>query len=160
MTKEMYDKCRNEQMVAWVKLGEDVRLVFGGYARGNNKDGTPRNYCDESRRNLLAQANKIRDVHIRNDSYLDLHIPANSLIYCDPPYAGTTQYKDKFDHVIFWDWVRAKVADGHTCFVSEYTAPDDFTCVWAKTVNNTLVSQTGSKQGVEKLFKMKETKDG
>jgi len=40
----------------------------------------------------------------------------------------------------------------HSMFISEYTAPDDFECVWSKRVNNTLVKNTGSKKGVEKLF--------
>lgn len=42
--------------------------------------------------------------------------------------------------------------DGHKVFVSEYTAPDDFVCVWSKQVNNSLTKDTGSKKGVECLF--------
>lgn len=124
---------------------------FGGYARGNAANGKPRNYCLESKKNLLAQAPYLKDVLILNKNYLELDIPENSIIYCDPPYAGTTSYKDKFNHQIFWDWVR-NIKSKNTIFISEYSAPDDFECVWSKKVNNTLVKETGSKQGTEKLF--------
>jgi DNA adenine methylase len=39
--------------------------------------------------------------------------------------------------------------------VSEYNAPEDFECLWSKEVNNSLTKDTGSKKGIEKLFKMK-----
>lgn len=123
---------------------------FGGYARGNDAKGFPRNYALESKNNILKQ--KIDGIIMSNKNYLELEIPENSIIYCDPPYADTTKYKDDFDHEVFWNWVREKDAEGHTVFVSEYNAPDDFECVWQKTVNNTLTKETGSKQGVERLF--------
>ena len=125
---------------------------FGGYARGNSNNGEPRNYCDESKRNILKQADSLKDIVIDCGVYHDLSIPQNSIIYCDPPYANTTKYKDDFDHDMFWCWVRDMKDQGHKVFVSEYSAPDDFKCVWEKTVNNTLTKQTGSKQGVERLF--------
>lgn len=127
---------------------------FGGYARGNTNKGTPRNYCNESKRNILKQANKIRSIIIKNKPYLELEIPSNSIIYCDPPYDGVTKYKDNFNHKEFWEWCRDK-AKQHSVFVSEYNAPNDFECIWGKKVNNSLTKQTGSKQGIEKLFKYK-----
>jgi len=126
---------------------------FGGYARGNNKNGTPRNYTEESARNINKQANNLKDVDFRCGSYFDLEIPPNSIIYCDPPYQGTTNYATGyFDHESFWNWCNQKVIEGHIVFVSEYSAPDDWECVWSKQVNNTLEKNTGSKQGTEKLF--------
>ncbi len=130
---------------------------FGGYARGSSNDGLPRNYADESKRNLLKQAPKLKDILIINGSYQDLEIPSNSLVYCDPPYANTTKYKNDFDNKRFWVWVRDLNRAGHQVFVSEYNAPADFVCVWEKKVNNTLVQDTGSKQGVERLFRMQPT---
>lgn len=133
---------------------------FGGFARNVRKDApdaeilnkTKRNYCAESKRNIMRQASKLQDVILYNVDYWMMYIPLNSIIYCDPPYAGTTKYKDGFDHDTFWKWCREMVRVGHTVFVSEYNAPEDFECVWEKTVNNTLTKDTGSKQGVEKLF--------
>ena len=128
---------------------------FGGYARGNTSKGEPRNYCLESKNNILKQSKNLNGVKFINCSYQDLEIPENSLIYCDPPYEGTTRYKDGFDHLDFWEWCRQKSKEGHQVFVSEYNAPDDFECLWQKEVNNSLTKNTGAKKGVEKLFKLK-----
>lgn len=126
---------------------------FGGYARGNDSKGVARNYCDESKRNILKQIPNLMGVKFTNLSYDEMDIPANSIIYCDPPYAKTTGYKTgEFDHEKFWQWCRDKVKEGHQVFVSEYNAPEDFVSVWAKKVNNTLAKDTGSKQGIERLF--------
>lgn len=131
---------------------------FGGYARGKNNKGEPRNYADEGARHLTRQAQGIQGVLIENKSYDTLTIPNESIIYCDPPYKGTLQYKtEPFDHDHFWSWCRWQHYNNNaTVYVSEYTAPDDFECVWMKTVNNTLVRNTGAKQGIEKLFRIKE----
>lgn len=125
---------------------------FGGYARGNDNDNIPRNYAGESKRNLLKQVPGLQGIKITNSNYLDLDIPPNSIIYCDPPYKDTTKYRDNFDHEIFWGWIEG--LKGHQVFVSEYHAPNEFMCIWEKKVNNTLVRHTGAKQGIERLFKM------
>ena len=129
---------------------------FGGFAR--SQKGPQRNYAAESQRNLLKQAKKISGIIIQNKDYSQITLPAKSIIYCDPPYQGTTKYSTEFDYKRFWDWCRAKTEGGHTVFISEYNAPADFECIWNKKVNNTLVQQTGSKQGVEKLFKLRRKK--
>jgi len=133
---------------------------FGGFARNVSRanpeaeilNKTTRNYCDESKRNLLKQAPNLKGIDFTAVSYDKLYIPLNSIIYCDPPYEGTTGYKDKFNHSKFWEWCRKMKRAGHTVFVSEYNAPEDFICVWSKKVNNSLTKDTGSKQGIEKLF--------
>jgi DNA adenine methylase len=112
---------------------------FGGYARGNDNNGQKRNYCRESQKNILNQLQGIQGITIHNKSYLDLEIPPQSIIYCDPPYEKTTSYKSSFDSKTFWDWVRMKYSQNHKVFISEYTAPNDFIPVWSKKVNNTLV---------------------
>jgi DNA adenine methylase len=51
--------------------------------------------------------------------------------------------------------------EGHIVYVSEYSAPDDFECIWSKeisaSVNNSIKSGRGLK-AVEKLFKFSPTK--
>jgi len=120
---------------------------WGGYARG-----AERNYCRESRDNVLKQIPKLKKVHFVCADYRHLNIPSKSLIYCDPPYMNATAYRPKFDSRLFWEWCDRKVNEGHSVYVSEYTAPSDWICIWSKVVNNTLVKETGSKQGVERLF--------
>ena len=125
---------------------------FGGYARGLSSNGQPRNYCLESKTNILKQNSKIRGIVIENKNYLELEIPNNSIIYCDPPYQNTTKYSSTFNHEIFWDWVRDKSKEGHQVFVSEYSAPEDFKCIWEKEVISALDVNSRSKKNVEKLF--------
>jgi DNA adenine methylase len=117
-----------------------------------------RDYVAESYRNALNQNPLLQGVKFVNKSYLDLKIPDNSLIYCDPPYEGTTKYKDDFNHDYFWQWCREMANKGHIIFVSEYNAPDDFECVWQKEIVSSLTQDTGSKKAVEKLFKIKKCK--
>lgn len=73
---------------------------LGGWCR--DKAGK-RDYVAESYRNAVKQSPKLQGIILVNESYLSLQIPPNSLIYCDPPYAGTTGYMDSFDHKPFWE---------------------------------------------------------
>lgn len=139
-----YDDC----LVGFVGIGCSYGgKFFGGYAR--DRAGT--NYCLQSKNSLLSQ--DLSGIDIRCSDYRNLDIPQCSLIYCDPPYRGTTKYnKCSFDHDKFWQWCRDRQDEGHTVFVSEYNAPDDFTCVWEKRVCSSLTKDTGSKTNTERLF--------
>lgn len=130
---------------------------FGGYAR--NKAGT--NYARTGHNALIKQAPNLSGIEFRCGSYLDLQVPPNSIIYCDPPYAGTTKYATGlFDHEVFWNWCRDKVLEGHTVFVSEYNAPSDWACVWEKKVTANFDSNRDSASNrVERLFTLKPTPD-
>ena len=123
---------------------------FGGYAGiVRTKIGTERNYYDEAVRNVLKQSEKIKDVHYINGDYTDIEVH-NALIYCDPPYEGTTKYKDGFDHNKYWEWVR-KMSIDNIVLCSEYNAPEDFECIWTKELTTTLDKNSRSK-AVERLF--------
>lgn len=126
---------------------------LGGWCR--DKEGK-RDYVRESYSNAQKQSPYLQGIKFIHKNVFDIkEIKGKATIYCDPPYRGTTKYKDGFDHDRFWDWVRFQSKQGHSVFVSEYTAPEDFECLWSKEVNNSLTKDTGSKKGVEKLFKMK-----
>lgn len=123
---------------------------FGGYRRDNTGK---RDHAKESHESALKEFPKLRGVEFHLCSYDALPIPEQSIIYCDPPYQSTLSYSTGgFDHAAFWNWVRTKVSEGHRVFVSEYAAPDDFRCVWEKSVKNTLAKNTGEKSGTERLF--------
>ena len=156
ITDEEYNNIKNNKsnfpsyLVGFVGFGCSYSgKWFGGYARSIK--GKVRNYCDESKRNILKQSPYQKGVIFENKSYLDLDIPKDSIVYCDPPYQNTTGYKSKFNHIEFWDWVR-NISKKHQVFISEYNAPSDFICLWEKSVNNTLEKDTGKKKGVERLF--------
>lgn len=160
ISEDLYKDIRKNQdnyspeLVGFVGFGcSYAGKWFGGYARGNDNKGNPRNYALESKKNILKQKELISNIVIINADYKEeCYLPASRCtIYCDPPYENTTKYKDKFCHITFWDWVRKK-SENHDVFVSEYSAPPDFKCIWEKTVNNTLEKNTGKKQGVERLF--------
>ena len=124
---------------------------WGGWCRdGENK----RDYVNESYKNAVKQSPKLQGVQFIWDSYNELKIPDESIIYCDPPYANTTKYKDDFNHTVFWQWCRDMSDKGHQVFISEYNAPDDFECLWKKEIQSGL-NTNSTKKGIEKLFKYK-----
>ncbi len=134
-------------LVSYVVLGVNGG---GGYAfdtKGNN-------YADRGSRCLVRQAKKLEGVILTCGSYLDLDIPENSIIYCDPPYANTCKYKDDFNHNIFWEWCRSKAKNGHIVFISEYSAPNDFICV-KEVQHKTILDKNSQYPRIEKLFKYK-----
>ena len=128
---------------------------LGGWSRTDKTSIKQRDYVAESYRNAVNQSPLLQGIDLITKNYLDLEIPENSLIYCDPPYEGVTKYKDDFNHSEFWQWCRNMASKGHIVFVSEYKAPDDFECVWEKEIVSSLTQDTGSKKAVEKLFKIK-----
>lgn len=139
---------------SWIRF----MLSFGGkldngYAREKGSDETT--FCGYGKRNALKQSPKIQNVQFICDSYENLSFE-NTLIYCDPPYAGTSGYKTgAFDHDKFFDWCREQ-AKNNIVFVSEYNAPDDFECVWQGEIKTNFASQrkTATHNAIEKLFKV------
>ena len=81
---------------------------------------------------------------------------SNFVIYCDPPYRGTTKYKtEEFPYETFYDWCR-KMSKNNIVLVSEYNMPSDFECIWSKETlanfdSNRKVNDDKNKR-VEKLF--------
>lgn len=126
-------------------------LWFSSYRQDSSGK---RDYWREACDNIYKQIPNIRGVQFERQDYRQLQVPNESLIYCDPPYSGTTGYKNSgcFDHDEFWQWCRDMTGDGHTVFVSEYNAPPDFKAIWTGSIASSLARNTGGKFGVEKLF--------
>lgn len=112
-----------------------------------------RDYVKEAYNNAVKQSKKIQGVVLKCSDYKDIIIETPAIIYCDPPYSGATKYNNSFNHFEFWEWCRKKSREGHTVFISEYTAPDDFECLYEKKIVSSLTKDTGSKVGTEKLFR-------
>ena len=127
--KDSYPPC----LVGFIGFGCAFGGAFmSGYARDKNPIIEKRqNYCLCAKNNILKQKENIIGVQFHHGDYKDLKIPNKSLIYCDPPYEGTGKYSTSksFNHNEFWQWCRDKKSEGHTVFVSEQNAPDDFECV-------------------------------
>jgi DNA adenine methylase len=128
---------------------------FGGYRRDvAGTKGCIKNMTTQSIRSynsIVTQRDLLLDVTFSNMNYWEIELEPNSIVYCDPPYENTTKYNSEFDHTKFWEWVRTISNDGHTVFVSEYSAPDDFICLWSKDISTTLSTQD-NKNSTEKLF--------
>lgn len=167
ITKDDYKKIKKNHdnypdwLVGWVGVACSYSgKWFGGFAGDypesrRCKNGVLPNYQKESINSVKKQLPNLYDVEFVHSSYDELNIPPESIIYCDPPYANTTKYKDDFDHDKFWQWCRDKVKDGHKVFISEYNAPDDFICVWQQEVKSSLSANGksgGSKNSIEKLL--------
>ena len=123
-----------------------------GYA--SNSDG--RNYAEKGWNLAQKQSPKIQSVEFICCSYEALSNTTNSLIYCDPPYQGTTGYKTgAFNHEAFFDWCRKMKAKGNSVFVSEYNAPDDFELVWQGEVKTNFSStrKEATHNAIERLYK-------
>ena len=128
---------------------------FNGYAAYNKKK--KEDHVKEARNGLIKQINGFKylaSTTFKNMSYDEYDYPPKSVIYCDPPYADTKKYESDFDHIKFWNWVREMSSKGHYVYVSEYTAPSDFKCIWQKVKKDGMgSSRTGvSKTRIEKLF--------
>lgn len=139
-----------------------VGCAFGGnwghgYARDHRRGG--RNYADGARRGLARKLSCMADVHFFAADFLEITPPElGCLIYCDPPYAGTSGYAGPglrpFDHAAFWERVRWLTAQSHTVIVSEYAAPADFECVLEiPTITSLRLKNSQQERRVERLFR-------
>lgn len=153
-TEENYKELRKDDKYKYKGYAGFAFSYSGKWLGGWCRDGlNKRDYVNESYKNAIKQSPKLKDVKFIQSSYDELPLNSdNCLIYCDPPYKGTTSYKDSFDHIKFWNWCREMNDRGHKIFVSEYNAPDDFKCIWQKEIVSSLTKNTGSKKGIEKLF--------
>jgi len=126
---------------------------FGGYARGQ----PGRNYAKSAKAGLLKKMNTCMDVEFTCCDYLSWD-PCHSLIYCDPPYCGTTMYSGtgEWDSNKFWDvmgeW--SQPSRHNTVIISEYTAPDTFESLLQIPVQ-TGVRTKEKEYRTEKVFRLK-----
>lgn len=93
---------------------------WGGYARSSGTDY----YSRRARSSLLKKAPHMVGVEFRCLPYNQLEIPEGATIYCDPPYANTTEYRtERFDTGGFLKWAK-EASSTSEVFVSEYVIPD------------------------------------
>lgn len=139
------------------------RWFDGGYAQSGyekTKNGERwRDYYQESKRNLEAQAKDLVGINFSCYDYRQLPMATTShnMIYCDPPYANTKQFANShnFDFDEFWETMR-QWSKNNFVLVSELSAPDDFVCIWQKDVQRSMKSTNNTMRAVEKLFAHKD----
>ena len=143
------------KITSWVRCACAYGGRFGnGYARQGSNPRYKKTSAQEGFNNAQKQSPKIQNVQFICDSYENLSFE-NTLIYCDPPYQGTSGYKTgAFDHDKFFDWCREQ-AKKNIVFVSEYNAPEDFECVWQGEIKTNFASnRKAATKAVEKLFRV------
>jgi len=169
--KDLYSRARDEYnngtniefddfLIGWIgyMASANGRFFEGGYSGiSNTKVGTSRNYVDESIRGFLKQVPDLNEITFTNKNILDIKPKIKSLLYCDIPYKDTKQYatsKD-FNYELFYQWCRDRSKEGHIVFISEYSMPNDFKCIWQQEVKSSLSANGvsgGNKVSIEKLF--------
>ena len=163
ITRELYSKAREEYNnrtnislsdfeIGWIGwMGSyNGRFFDGGYS-GHNVNG--RDYISEQIKNTEKQIPNIKHIKFFSKDYSEFNFKESCIIYCDIPYYNTKQYSTSkdFNYLKFWEWCRNMVLLGHQVFVSEYEAPEDFTCIWEKPLKNSM-HQKNTKSTIEKLF--------
>lgn len=127
---------------------------WGGYPRGYKNDKvTPRDICNETIRNLIKQAPRLKDIHFKCCDFRDINKNIKGyVIYEDIPYKDTTKYAtEQFSYEEFYDWCRM-MSQNNIVLISEYNMPDDFECIWSKDLMCTLDKNSRTNK-VEKLWK-------
>jgi DNA adenine methylase len=143
---------------------------WGGYARmttttRNGKPRSPEDKPNQSRNSLIksAKAGMFGDhVEFRAVSVFSLTLPddlTDTVIYCDPPYEGTTGYKTgPFDTAKAWDLYRSWADRGAHVYVSEYSGPDDL--VVDELRPQARMKEASSSRVIERLFYIPPTRVG
>lgn len=155
ITKEQYlyikdHKEENYPLTALVGFGCSYGgKWFDGYA--SNKRGN--NYFTASINSCLSKIKTMQDVKFVSRDYQMIPLPKDAVVYCDIPYNGTTGNwgVHQFYSSVFWEYIR-DISKKHIVFISEYKAPDDFTCIWEQKVNISMEHKCNTGKNIEKLF--------
>lgn len=153
VSKKTWLKYKNDPTPSAMKAFVGFGCSFGGewFSTYSGDYSKIRDPILEAISSIKKKEKYIKKIYkIVNKSY-ERWDPKNFLIYCDPPYHNTKQYKIRpnFDHTIFWDIVR-KWSKNNIVIVSEYKAPRDFKCIWKKKRKKTI--NLGRNIVEEKLF--------
>lgn len=103
---------------------------------------------DIRRLQSLESLQRLERIKISKKDYREIEIEPNSVVYCDPPYKGTSGYGMEFDYEAFYDWCRKQE---NLTIISEYDMPEDFIEI-ANHTKSCSFSAKGTKKTIEKLF--------
>ena len=126
---------------------------FGSYARPSASEAD-RNIAEEAFRSVVRMRPVLERAEIRRCSYEQWDVCKGDVVYCDPPYAGTTEYAGAggFDHARFWRVLDEWVEVGAHVFVSEYSAPKHWKSVGEATHQQHVAGGQNFVTTTERLF--------
>lgn len=162
VTEEMYQEAKDGKydpaLTAFIGFGcSFAGKWFAGNAKFDKRSG--RDYAKTSAVGLLKKYRRITKTQFFCADFLECPAPAYScLIYADIPYLGAEPYDacPPFDHALFWQHIRYLEGQGHTCVISEYQAPPDFSCVLEMVTKTDMHTRNGKDRRVERLFRLGE----
>lgn len=131
---------------------------FDGYARDKK---TERDIPNEGIRNIIKQAPNLKNIKFEVKNYLDINEISGYTIYADPPYFDkeSVKYKypgiEKLNEENFWNWCR-KFGKNNVILISNYSAPDDFKCVFEKQ-HRIFSKNTENPISIERLYKYEQS---
>jgi len=101
----------------------------------------------------LKRLESLSNITITSIDYRDVQIPDGAIVYCDPPYKGTAEYKEwMFNHNEFRDYMR-ELSKTNKVFISEYSWPDDFKVIYQFSQASMLSGKgTTENKHTEKVF--------
>jgi len=127
---------------------------WGGFARSRYD-----NHIEGSIEKTIKQMSNLIDVEFTCKDYRDYSDIKNAVLYCDPPYANTTQKStrydsDDFNHEDFWNWCK-EMSKNNVVLVSECDIPQyvEHEILWEK-VHNSNLSHKAITKSSEKLVKV------
>lgn len=123
---------------------------FGGYARNQRGDDFP----GAAARGIEAKRVAFAGAMILQAEYMDWSPEPGWVVYCDPPYAGTTAYAGSpaWRSAPFWGWAQKAAERGAAVFVSEYAAPAGWAPIWERAIKGSLSKTENDRPVTEKLF--------
>lgn len=136
---------------------------FGGYGVSRIDRKHPHaEVCRSSHPAVIRQARVFRSnsVVFRHGLFGSLTPPPGTVVYCDPPYAGTTGYSTGgFDRALFYKTLVLWAASGCDVYLSEYSLPDEVPpkVVWSREKRVALKADDNRGAATEKLFKIEGT---
>jgi DNA adenine methylase len=137
VTEEEYDRIRDDYrggegkypdyLVGFVGFaGSYGGKFWGGYARNPNSN---RNYIANASASLVKLIPRLETAKFIHQSYSQvftnlMRLSQKAVVYCDPPYEGTTECAGapKFNHEEFWHNVKV-VSSKHYVLTSSYAGP-------------------------------------
>jgi DNA adenine methylase len=113
-------------------LALTVGLAFGGMP-GASLAHPPEKYARQFNKNCAKQRAVAGKVTWAEGDYAGITPAPGDIVYCDPPYLGTTGYPGgPFDHSRFFTWCASLASRGAIVFVSEFTGRPNWRKIWSK----------------------------
>ena len=102
---------------------------------------------------------RLERIRVTSQSYDEIDIPDDAVVYCDPPYHASDNrlYEGTakaFDYCAFYDWC-VSVSKTNPIFISEYSIEDDRFEIVAEKQRITTMSQVKSSIVTERLYTVK-----